>query len=71
MATTYIDLVLDSGDLVRIECQSKHEDELHDALSNAQKRRDNWSPAMFDGCRAEFLGIALNRVNMARVVGML
>lgn len=68
---TWIDLVLDNGELVRIECPSKHEDQLHDSIANAMKRRDFWCPSQFDGCTAEFLGIQMVRVNMARVVGVL
>lgn len=71
MSTTYVDLVLDNGELVRVECPAKHEDALHDAISNAMKRRDWWSPSMFDGCRAEYMGMMMGSVNMARVVGVL
>lgn len=68
---TYIDLVLDSGELVRIECPSKHEDALYESLEHAMKRRDWWSPAQFDKCTATFIGLGMDRVNMARVVGTL
>lgn len=71
MATTYLDLVLDTGELVRIECPSKFEGDLHESIEHAMKRRDWWSPAQFDGCRAELLGLQLARVNMARVIGTL
>ena len=71
MTTVYVDLVLDSGELVRIECPSKFEDELHDSLEHSLKRGDWWAPTRFDGCRAEFLGMSLDRVNMRRVIGRL
>jgi hypothetical protein len=71
MSMTFVDLVLEDGELVRIECPTEHSDELHDTLQQAIKRRDFWSPSLFDGCNAEYLGLRLDRVNMARVVGML
>jgi hypothetical protein len=71
MASVWVDLVMDTGELVRIECPAKHEDALHDSLSASMKRRDWWSAAQFDGCTAEFMGIQLDRVNMARVIGEL
>lgn len=72
MATTIcVDLVLDSGELVRIECPSRHEDQLHDSIEHTLKRRDWWAPGRFDGCSATFMGMRLDRVNMARVVGTL
>lgn len=71
MATIFVDLVLDTGDLVRIECPGKHEDELHESIEQSMRRREWWSPARFDGCRAEYGGMALSRVNMGRVVGEL
>ena len=71
MKTIWIDLVLDNGELVRIECPSKFEDKLYDTINAAMKRRDWWSPTMFDGCNAEYIGLSLDRVNMARVIGTL
>lgn len=67
----YLDLVLDNGELVRVECPNKHQDEMHETMQHAMKRRDVWSPLQFDGCKAEYLGMGLDRVNMARVIGML
>ena len=67
----YVDLVMDNGELVRIECPEKFAGELHDTLGHAMKRRDWWSPLQFDGCRAEYMGMNLDRVNMARVIGRL
>jgi len=71
MADEYIDLVMDNGELTRIECPAKYADALHDSVNNSLKRRDWWSPQQFDGCTAEYLGLSLSRVNMARVVGEL
>lgn len=67
----FVDLVLEDGELVRIECPDKHHDELYETLQQAMKRRDLWSPGRFNGCSAKYLGLRLDRVNMARVVGML
>jgi hypothetical protein len=66
-----VDLVLDSGELVRIECPSKHEDDLYETLEAALKRRDWWSVRQWDGAHALFMGHRIDRVNMARVVAML
>lgn len=71
MATTFVDLVLDDGELVRIECPSKHDDELYETLDHCRKRRDWWSPNQFEGCSATYMGHRIGRVNMARVVGMM
>ena len=71
MATEYADLLMDTGEITRIECPGKFSDELHEALSNAMKRKDWWSPDMFDGCRAEYMGVNLTRVAMPRVIGIL
>lgn len=71
MKSVFIDLLMDNGELVRIECPADREDELHDSLEQCMKRRDWWSPHRFDGCSAEYLGIGLSRVNMARVIGVL
>ena len=72
MATTvYADLMMDNGELVRIECPSKFEDDFHESISNCMKRKDMWSPSRFDGASAEYLGVGIDRVNMARVIGLL
>lgn len=68
---TYVDLVLEGGELVRIECPQKNEDDLHESLENAMKRGDWWSPGQFNGCSATYLGLTLNRVAMRRVVAIL
>lgn len=66
-----VDLVLEDGELVRITCPNRHHDPLHETLQQAMKRRDVWAPGRFNGCTAQYLGLYLDRVNMARVVGML
>lgn len=71
MTIIYVDLLMDNGELIRIECPGKHEDDLHESLGNCMKRRDWWAPGRFDGCNAEYLGLSLDRVNMTRVIGML
>lgn len=71
MSKQFQDLVLDSGELVRIEYDSKHEDNFYESLENAMKRGDWWSPGQFDGCYMHFMGIAMDRISMRRVVGML
>lgn len=68
---TFVDLVLDSSDLVRIEAPATVEDALHDSLQNSMKQRSTWSPGQFDECTATLNGLHLSRVNMAKVVGML
>jgi hypothetical protein len=68
---TFVDLVLDGGELVRVECPTKHEDELHDSLEHAMKRGDWWCPGRFAGCSASYLGMNLTRVAMRRVVAVL
>lgn len=71
MTLAYVDLVLETGEIVRVECPSKHEDEMHVTLENAMKRGDWWSPQQFDGCSATFLGLIITRVAMRRVVAIL
>jgi hypothetical protein len=67
----FADLVMDNGELIRIEYPEKVEDELYESLENTMKRRDWWAPGQWDGCSATYLGHLLDRVNMARVIGML
>lgn len=68
---TYIDLILDNNQLVRIEAPDEVEDELYEAIDNAIKQQCSWSTNMFRGCRATLNGLMINRVYMNRVVGML
>jgi len=67
----FVDLVMDNGGLVRIECPDEFMDQLYEALDNSMKRGDQWSPAMFDGCSAEYMGLSLDRVNMGKIMGLL
>lgn len=71
MDSEFADLVLDSGEIVRIDCPSKYIDEFYESLEHAMKIGDWWSPNRFDGCTAEFLGHSMNRINMKKVVGLL
>lgn len=67
----YVDLVMDNGELIRIECPDNFEDELHETLDNTRKRNDWWSCSQFDGCKVEYMGYGLDRINMKRVIGEL
>ncbi len=67
----YLDLVLDTSDIVRIECPPKAEDELWESLENAMKQRTTWAPGVIDNCTATLNGLLLSRVQMTRVEGML
>ena len=69
--TVYVDLVMDNGEITRVSCPDKFEDELHETIDNARKRNDWWSPNQFAACRAEYMGLGLDRVNMSRVIGEL
>lgn len=71
MDTIYEDLLLLNGEIVRIECPDKFIDELMASISNALKRGDEWSTNQFDGCKASYMGIGLERINMKQVIGRL
>lgn len=71
MSKTYVDLVIDNGELIRIECPSKFEDELYESIEHTMKRRDWFSVMQWDGCSATYMGMRLDRVNMGRVVAAL
>ena len=45
----YVDLMMDSGDLVRIECPPKFEGDLHSSLDHASRRTARWN------CSAHFV----------------
>lgn len=66
-----VDLVLDNGELVRVECRSEDADAIFDSLMLAMKRKDAWDAGQFEECCANYLGNPLESVNMARVVGLL
>ncbi len=67
----YTDFMMDNGELTRVEYKTEHQDALFDSIEYAMKRRDWWSPNQFEGCKAEYLGQNLDRVNMGKVIGML
>ena len=71
MSNTLVGLVLDTGDIIEINCPSKREDELFNSIDHCMKNNDWWSPQRFKDCTAKFRGMDLERVNMSRVVGML
>ena len=71
MATEYVDLLMDNGEITRIECPDKFLDDLYESIDNAMKLKGWWSPQMFDGCQAAYMGIQLSRFAMSRVVGVL
>lgn len=66
-----IDLMLDNGEIVRIQVANRYLDECLESIENAMKRGDWWSSSRFDPCRMTYRGIFMDRVNMGRVVGML
>jgi hypothetical protein len=66
-----IDLVLDNGEIVRIEGPTKYEDEMWQLVEDSMKRRDWMSANRYDGWSASYLGLSIQRVNMARVVATL
>lgn len=71
MTTVFVGLLLDNGELVRIECDAKYEDVLHESIENRLKRGDLWCPSQFDGCTATYMGHHVNSVVMSRVVAMM
>lgn len=72
VSVSYHDLVLDTGELVRITYPECFSDAFFESLEAAMKRRDWWSPVQFgDECKVEFCGMSLGRVAMWRVVGAL
>lgn len=69
--TIWVDLVTNHGQLFRIECPGKFEDELHESINHARLNRDWWSPARFEGCSATYMGMRVDRINMAEIVAAL
>lgn len=67
----YLDLLMDNGELVRIECPDKYTDDFFESIENAIKRGDRWSTNQFDGCRAYYMGVLIERISMKRVMGEL
>jgi hypothetical protein len=68
---SFTDLLLDNGDIVRLEVPQKFDDEFAAAIENSMKRRDWFSTNQLDGCQATINGIYVERINMARVVAQL
>lgn len=71
MTDDYVDLVLDNGELMRIECPAKHADEVLDTVNNQMRMQGLFCAGMLEGCRIEYLGHRIDKVNMVRVVGVL
>jgi len=71
MAIEYIDLMLDNGELIRIEYKDKYIDEMFEYMENCIKRKDTWSASRFEGTKATYMGVDIERVNTAKVVGAL
>lgn len=71
MKYTWIDLVLDNGEIVCVELPTKCEAEVREDINNALRRRDWWAVHCYEGVSAKFMGMHLDRVNMARVVAMI
>lgn len=69
----YIDLVLDTGDIVRVEVDERDYDAVIDAMNGAMKRRDEWPKegVGYIAHSVDLNGLEMDRVNMARVVGRL
>lgn len=67
----HLDLILDNGDIVRMECSNRHEDEIYETIEATMRQR-TWLPfTRWESCTATFQGHSLERLNMGRVVGML
>lgn len=67
----YTDLILLNGDSINIECPEKFHDEFYESIEQAIKRNNAlWSPNQFDGCRATYNGIPMDRIAIRHVVGM-
>jgi hypothetical protein len=71
MKIFYEDLIMENGELVRIECPTEYEDDFYESIENSMKRKDWWSPEQFDGCNAVYMGLNLTRINMGKVIGFL
>jgi hypothetical protein len=65
------DLILDSGKLIRIECPTDFEDQFYESIYYAIERGEVWATGQFDGCKAEYFGTIIDRINMKKIVGSL
>ena len=68
---SFEDLLLDNGEIVRLEINDKYYDEFMEMVNNSMKTGDWLYMNRFDGCKAEYRGTGLKRVAMWKVVGML
>lgn len=66
-----MDLLLDNGELVRIEYPTEHQDGFEELVGNCIKRKDSLSMQTFAGCNAEYLGISISTIITSRIVGIL
>jgi len=71
MSFLYIDLLIDNGEIIRIEYKDKYMDEFTEHLDNCIKRKDRWSASTYEGTKAEYMGIRIESVNTSKVVGIL
>jgi hypothetical protein len=67
----YLDLVIDTGELITVEYIADNMDDIYATLENSMKKKELWSTSQWDLCKATFMGISIERVNMARVIGIL
>jgi hypothetical protein len=67
----FIDLLLDNGDIARLEVPAKYEDDCVESIENTMKRRDWFSTGQYDGCSATINGVYVTHINMARVIAKL
>ena len=71
MMFLFLDLVLDTGELVTIEYQEKDMDDVYASIENCMKLKEWWCRGQFELCTVKFMGMSIERINMARVVAML
>lgn len=71
MATEFVDLLMDNGEIVRIEYKDKYMDDFLDYLENCIKRQDSWCASRFEGTSAEYMGLGIDKVNTKRIIGQL
>lgn len=71
MASDFYDLLLDNGEIVRIEYPTKYTDDVFETLRNAMRRKDTWSVEQFDGASMSYMGLPIRNLNTVRVVGEL
>lgn len=67
----YIDLLLDNGDIARIECLLNEEDEARESIDNAIRSGDMWSSGVIDHCTMKINGVHVSRLSTRRILGVL